>query len=659
MNLGPQKISDTYQFVLNASGGSVTLGNGNNPNLIGTIIASTTGTQTISGVKTFQNNTIFNGNVGIGTTVPDEKLHIHNGDVKISRLSSEDSQYLNITTNSSNGGEFVSYSAIDNGKGLTIQSTTDTSHTIATAGSPSIGFKTYDTERMRITSGGYIGIGTMSPSSLLHVNGGIRARGGVPGANGVNNNGYTFSSPGDTDAGMFSSADNQVEFYTNNIERMRISGANVGIGTNNNTYISYGKTVVGGVTDSHISLLTPGSAQGEVSNLSFYSTFQSTTDNGPRRTADIIAGFSGGAWNNEYLSFNVGNTGNNNDSRIRTNEKMRIKSNGYIGIGTNSPTSKLHISGGDIQTDNIILGTQANKATISYGQNTARTFTLPSVTGNSTFAFIDQAQTFSSAQTLSSNLRVQGNLDFGASTLGGSAASSFLKTNAGQLGTTAGNALNLASIGFHSTNSTSLSFIARRQSDGSDWTTSAIGLSYNVGNTTPVNNQQIWMLADGKVGIGTNAPTEKLHINGNLRVQGSITCTNGIDLSSQESFLSADVSLPTSNTWVNGPSISLSAGTWLVQGHITFVRAGAATTTWFARITDGTTHHASTQTYSESLANVSRSVALTSVITLATTTTIRLQATTNNGAAGAVMKAALTSNGAGNNATQITAIRVG
>jgi hypothetical protein len=322
-------------------------------------------------------------------------------------------------------------------------------------------------------------------------------------------------------------------------------------------------------------------------------------------------------------------------------------------------------SSGSLTINNLILGTQASKSTISYTQNTARTFTLPSVTGNSTFAFINQAQTFSSAQTINADLRVQGNLDFGASTLGGTAASSFFKTNAGQLGTTAGNALNLASIGFGSTNQSSLSFIARRQSNGSDWTTAAIGLTYNVDAVTGVGPggtpgiQEIWMLPNGNVGVGTNVPAQKLDINGNLRVQGSITATNGINLSSAVVALTTDVAMPTSNTWVNGPSAALSAGTWLVQAHVTFVRAGAAATTWFARISNGSsTYYASTQTYSESLAGISRSVTLTAIVTLPTATTIILQGTTNNGAAGAVMKAALTSNGAGNNATQMTVIRV-
>ena len=52
----------------------------------------------------------------------------------------------------------------------------------------------------------------------------------------------------------------------------------------------------------------------------------------------------------------------------------------------------------------LTLGTQTNKATINYATNDSRTLTIPNLGGNRTFAFIDQAQTFSQTQIFSQGL---------------------------------------------------------------------------------------------------------------------------------------------------------------------------------------------------------------------------------------------------------------
>ena len=116
---------------------------------------------------------------------------------------------------------------------------------------------------------------------------------------------------------------------------------NVGIGT---TTPGYQLSVAGpnaAAATGSLQLTTQGSAQGERSSLSLFSTFQNTIDNGPRRAADIIAGFNAGAWGKEYLSFHVGNNGSSNDGQNITSEKMRIQANGNVGIGTNTPAFPL------------------------------------------------------------------------------------------------------------------------------------------------------------------------------------------------------------------------------------------------------------------------------------------------------------------------------
>ena len=81
----------------------------------------------------------------------------------------------------------------------------------------------------------------------MEVGWGIRVKAGIPGPSGVNNTGYAFSSPGDTDGGMFSTADGTLELYTNNVERLRIdSNGRIGIGK----LPSYALDVNGGIHPS-------------------------------------------------------------------------------------------------------------------------------------------------------------------------------------------------------------------------------------------------------------------------------------------------------------------------------------------------------------------------------------------------------------------------
>lgn len=64
---------------------------------------------------------------------------------------------------------------------------------------------------------------------------------------------------------------------------------------------------------------------------------------------------------------------------------------------------------GSLTAGSLIVGSQPSKATISYTTNAARTLTVPAVAGNRTFAFLDEAQTFTTNQTVDANLVFSGN----------------------------------------------------------------------------------------------------------------------------------------------------------------------------------------------------------------------------------------------------------
>ncbi len=156
-----------------------------------------------------------NGYLGIGTTAP-QRLFTVNGP---GATPGSDSTYQ-AGIGSGNAQLLLGYDTTDNA-GIIAASTYQTAwRNLALA-----------------PGGGYVGIGTATPASSLQVVGGVLARGGTPGANGVNNNGYAFlGNGGDDDSGMFSTADGTLQFFINNGEAMRLNSSGVGIGTTSPAY---------------------------------------------------------------------------------------------------------------------------------------------------------------------------------------------------------------------------------------------------------------------------------------------------------------------------------------------------------------------------------------------------------------------------------------
>jgi hypothetical protein len=197
-------------FNIQTSGNSVFA---NFPVLIGTGASTGTASQQLQ-VNT--GGAYVSGNLGIGNTNPGAKLDVA-GDIRLSAADAE----IEFNTGGARLKGRTNALSIHTGSGLDSEAS----------------------EQVRINTTG-VGIGTTNPTSRLSVVGDVlvagvttansfRARGGAPGALGVNNNGYGFFGSGDNDSGMYSSADNQIEFYTNSGERVRINSTGVGIGTIN------------------------------------------------------------------------------------------------------------------------------------------------------------------------------------------------------------------------------------------------------------------------------------------------------------------------------------------------------------------------------------------------------------------------------------------
>ena len=176
-------------------------------------------------------NTLYidstNNRVGIGTTSPSYKLSILEG-----------------------GNNFLQFSqGGDASAGSLIGRSNSTNLRIQNSENASTEFWTNNTERMRITSAGLVGIGTSSPSKRLHVEGAGSTYALIKSTNAGSGTGLYFQNATSNyliGAGSVSGG-SELVFYdvTNSTERMRInSNGNVGIGT---TLPSQALDVVGSI----------------------------------------------------------------------------------------------------------------------------------------------------------------------------------------------------------------------------------------------------------------------------------------------------------------------------------------------------------------------------------------------------------------------------
>jgi hypothetical protein len=205
------------------------------------------------------------------------------------------------------------------------------------AGTPYLVFTTAtDVERMRITSAGNVGVGTISPNNKVSV----ASAAGTPGVSidWTIDSGVKASFTADLTTGEvrhFAFTNYFQTFYSNNAERMRIDASgNVGIGTS-----SPGNK-----------LAVAGGQINTVADEAYGIALNATTGN--TRVIPYAAAYGGSV----LVSYSAGYAGYGPfaidalNIRLWTagNERMRIDSSGNVGIGTNSPVTRLTVDGGDV-----------------------------------------------------------------------------------------------------------------------------------------------------------------------------------------------------------------------------------------------------------------------------------------------------------------------
>ncbi len=175
--------------------------------------------------------------------------------------------------------------------------------------------------------------------------GGLLARGGAPGVQGVNRNGYAFSgNGGDNDSGLFSTQDGKISLYTNAVEKVYLDNDEFTTSANftANNFASFfgtvnftGATTLNGVTtvgntfamnDRVLKLRGTGDGNHW---LSYRSSFAGYNIDGP-----VLSGASGGI---------LGSTGG---GEAGTLVWQRINGRGHVGInGNTSNEAVLRVNG--------------------------------------------------------------------------------------------------------------------------------------------------------------------------------------------------------------------------------------------------------------------------------------------------------------------------
>ena len=247
------------------------------------------------------------GNVGIGTTSPAYKLDVRgSGD-----------QVINLYSNGT-GAAYARFSANNNlsSAGLLYAGADQTSTFLNSRYNFPMVFHTYNTERMRISSSGNVGIGTTTPVSALHVKTTTQFQG-------------IFL---DDESGLIAkiargdaTGDPYFKLYSS------ISSNGVDIQSNGSSYFNGGNVGIGTTTPTHLLTLQRTSDSG-------YDGINFKKSTGESR-AIIMTNPSG----NGYMQLHD-NSNTYNEVLIHSSGDSYFNG-GNVGIGIVTPTHPLHIQG--------------------------------------------------------------------------------------------------------------------------------------------------------------------------------------------------------------------------------------------------------------------------------------------------------------------------
>ncbi|SHK07793.1 beta strand repeat-containing protein [Chryseobacterium polytrichastri] len=522
--------------------------------------------------------------------------------------------------------------------------------------------KTSGEERMRIDENGNIGVGTSAPSAKLHINGSLRIENGEQANNRVltsDANGVATwkDLPATTDTSIYKAdgalagnrtvdqGANKLAFTTTATNGFSVDDTTfsvdakndrVGIGTTtpeNNLHVVSKENKNG-----RYSLIDAPSSTGHSPILTLRNTSPLATNN------HTLLGFSnngtsaaGATW--QLGSVRTGDTitsGSEEDFMIGSypgrgslvEERIRITSDGRIGIGTSVPSSKLHING----SVRIADGSQANNKVLTSDANGVATWKdLPAATDTNlynangtinadrTVTQGNKKLTFTS--TVTNGFSVDGDtfsVDAANDRIGIGTTTPFAK-----LDIVADNKVNSTEkemflrgfgrsktpiIHISSANGTlaaptnlvnnedigGINFTPRAGNNFAWGAGSGVSAKYKGNGTTNLTDLTLKTSGDermridenGNIGVGTSAPSAKLHINGSLRIENGEQANNRV-LTSDANGVATWKDLPaTTNTSIYNTNGTIAGHRTVAQGANRLEFTGTAANAFSV---DGTT----------------------------------------------------------------------
>jgi hypothetical protein len=336
-------------------------------------------------------------------------------------------------------------------------------------------------------SGTQIGIGTASPAAFLHIIGSESRFGGVASGfisiyNATGRSGY-IQANGATDLRIASDTD-PMTFYVGGSERMRLTSTGLGIGTTSPAT----KFVVSNAGASGLEIDPTGGVSSGVL-LQAYN----------RSTSAYIA-------QSYYALSHTFNVGSGGGTRA-----LDITSGGNVGIGTTSPTAKLHtlLNG---NTSVGITGTTIIGQNSSSGNSSYLTL-IGAFNASAGVVFTDESEAYKGRLVYDNNSEFMGLWTDGSERM--------RITSGGNVGI--GNTSPSYPLEIASTNSLSIAY-QRTGVSAKKWGFQSDNDSTYWYNITD-NVLALTVRNTGNVGIGTTSPSEKLEVNGNIKATNLLSGT--------------------------------------------------------------------------------------------------------------------------------------